>query len=230
MTTPRLHRFVSATPCVWLMRTALAQTTPVAPNVSSEDAQILSPFEVTAAQDSGYLAGTVQSGTRLRMDLKDAAASISVVTKDFMNDVGANTLEDLLVYTLGTEVGGAQGNYSDAGVIENPGGTEVDYDNPFGSAMPSTRVRGLTAADVARDFFVSAIPPDTYNIDRKEISRGANAMLFGLGSPAGIINSSLARANFQRRRTEVQMQTDQYGSVRFSLDHNQPIIRQKLAV
>jgi hypothetical protein len=191
---------------------------------------VLSPFEVKEEQDSGYLAGTVQSGTRLRMELKDAAASISVVTKDFMRDVGANNLEDLLLYTLGTEVGGAAGNFSDAGVIENPGGSEVDYDNAFGSAMPSTRVRGLTAADVARDFFVSSIPPDSYNVERKEISRGANAMLFGLGSPAGIINASLSRAGLQKRKTEVQLQADQYGSYRFSLDHNEPIIRNKLAL
>src|SRR5687768_1274572 len=143
-----------------------AQT--VAPSrVTEEPVTVLSPFEVTAEEDRGYLAGTVQSGTRLRMDLKDTAASISVITKDFMTDIGASNLEYLLVYTLGTEVGGAMGNFSDAGVIENPGGSELDYDNTFGSAMPSTGVRGLTAADVARDFFVSSIPPDGYNVDRQ---------------------------------------------------------------
>ena len=207
---------------------AFAQS--VAPSSAvDEPVTVLSPFEVTAEEDRGYLAGTVQSGTRLRMDLKDTAASISVITKDFMTDIGANNLEDLLVYTLGTEVGGAMGNFSDAGVIENPGGSEIDYDNAFGSAMPSTRVRGLTAADVARDFFVSSIPPDGYNIERQEISRGANAMLFGLGSPAGIINASLLRANLQRRKTSVDLQFDKYGSYRGALDHNQVLIKDKLA-
>src|SRR4051812_24372418 len=52
----------------------------------AEEAVLLSPFEVNADLDTGYLATTAQSGTRLRTELKDIASSISVVTKDFMND------------------------------------------------------------------------------------------------------------------------------------------------
>lgn len=97
-------------------------------------------------------------------------------------------------------------------------------------SLPSTRVRGLTRADLSRDYFISAIPPDNYNIERIEISRGANAMLFGLGSPSGIINSSLSQANLNRRRTEVQLQTDRHGTSRGALDHNQVLIPNKLAL
>ncbi|HEU5081062.1 MAG TPA: TonB-dependent receptor plug domain-containing protein [Opitutaceae bacterium] len=194
------------------------------------DRVILSPFEVNAERDMGYQASGVQSGTRLRTDLRDVAASISVVTKDYLQDIAATNLEGLMVYTLGTEVGGRGGNFSDAGVIDNPNGSEINYDAAFASAQPSTRVRGLTRADISRDFFITGTPPDSYNIDRVEISRGANAMLFGLGSPAGIINSSLIRANLSRRRTELELQTDQYGTFRSSLDHNEVLIPGKLAV
>jgi outer membrane receptor protein involved in Fe transport len=190
----------------------------------------LSPFEVNADQDTGYLPSGVQSGTRLRTELKDVAASISVVTKDFLQDIAATDLEGLMVYTLGTEVGGSGGNFSDAGTIDNPNGTEVDYDGAFSNSQPSTRVRGLTRADISRDFFITSTPPDSYNVDRVEISRGANAMLFGLGSPSGIVNSSLIRAKTDRTRTEVEVQTDTYGSRRSSLDHNQVLIPGKLAL
>ena len=191
---------------------------------------MMSPFQVDAEQDTGYLASSVQSGTRLRTDLKDVASSISVVTKDFMRDIAANDLEGLLIYTLGTEVGGAQGNFSDAGVVDNPNGQEIDYDAAFSSALPSTRVRGLTRADISRDFYISAIPPDGYNVDRVEISRGANAMLFGLGSPSGIVNSSLIQANVNRTRSELEIQFDQHGSYRGSLDHNQVLVPGKLSL
>ena len=55
-------------------------------------------------------------------------------------------------------------------------------------------------------------------------------MLFGLGSPAGIINNSLITANLRRRSTSVELRTDQFGSFRSALDHNQVLLRDKLAV
>ncbi len=214
-----------------LITPAFAQTS-VNPSAQEDDDEpvVLSPFEVNADEDRGYLASTAQSGTRLRTDLKDIASSISVVTKVFMNDIGAKDLEGLLVYTLGTEVNGVGGNFSDAGVVNNPNGVETDYDEAFASASSSTRVRGLTSADLSRDFFVSRLPMDSYNVERVEISRGPNAMLFGLGSPAGIINSSLLSARLNRDRTELELRTDQYGSFRSVLDHNQVLIRDKLAL
>lgn len=208
---------------------AIAQTS--APESTEADQPlVMSPFEVQAELDTGYLASTAQSGTRLRTELKDIASSVSVVTKDFMNDIGANDLEGLLVYTLGTEVNGVGGNFSDAGVVSNPNGAETDYDSAFASASPSTRVRGLTSADLSRDFFITGIPLDSYNVERVEISRGPNAMLFGLGSPSGIINYSLIKGDTNRNRTSVELETDKYGSFRTELDHNQVLIKDKLAV
>ena len=61
----------------------------------------LSPFEVRADEDRGYRATSTVAGTRLRSELKDLAASISVVTRDFIQDVNATDLTTLLVYTLG---------------------------------------------------------------------------------------------------------------------------------
>jgi len=37
------------------------------------------------------------------------AASISVATKEFMQDINAVNAQDLLVYTLGTEISGPGG-------------------------------------------------------------------------------------------------------------------------
>lgn len=221
--------------CTTVFCSLHAQQVPAAATGASstpppDDAVVLSPFQVNAEADTGYLASTAQSGTRLRTDLKDIASSISVVTKDFMNDVGATDLSSLLVYTLGTEVNGVGGNFSDAGTVANPNGNEADYDGAFNSASPSTRVRGLTSADLSRDFFITSIPLDSYNTDRVEISRGPNAMLFGLGSPSGIINNSLIQANLRRRQTSVELRTDQFGSLRTSLDHNQVLLKDKLAL
>ncbi len=215
--------------------------TPTAAEVNSSDRDNnrkgdktieLSPFVVNAEDDTGYAATTAQSGTRLRTDMRDIAGSVSVVTKDYMNDIGAVNLDTLLAYTLNTEVAGATGNFSGSSVSALNGGSEIGFENTIAvqSVAPVTRVRGLMAADTTADFFISGTPLDGYNIDRVEISRGPNAMLFGLGSPAGIINQSLIKAQLNKTKTQVTYRTDQYGSVRTSIDHNDVLIDDKLAV
>jgi hypothetical protein len=61
---------------------------------------------------------------------------------------------------------------------------------------------------------------DGYNTDRVEINRGANALLFGVGSPAGIINTSSVAAELQRSRGEVEASVGSYASYRLSFDYN----------
>ncbi len=195
-----------------------------------EETLVLSPFEVREDEDRGYQATSAQSGTRLRTELRDIAASVSVVTKDFMNDIGARNLEDLLTYTTGTEVGGVSGNYSEANNVGLASGSEMSNEGTFQNVMPGTRVRGLTSADNTRDFFLTGVPMDGYNVERVEITRGANAMLFGLGSPSGIINTSLIKAGLRTNKTELQYRTDKYGSYRGSLDHNQVLLKDRLAL
>ncbi len=187
----------------------------------------LSPFEVQAERDTGYAASGTLMGTRLRTDLKDLAASISVVTKDFMSDLNATDLEGLLVYTMGTEVAGAGGNFSNS---TDTGQRYVDADSSNRGSNAATRVRGLGSADLTRDYFLSSLPVDGYIMERAEISRGPNAMLYGLGAPAGIINSGIIRANLERNRTTVNQQFGSYGTSRSTLDHNHTLIRDTLAV
>jgi outer membrane receptor protein involved in Fe transport len=191
-----------------------------------DDVLVLSPFQVNSDEDTGYLARSTLAGTRLRSDLRDIPASVSVVTKKFMNDVNATDLSSLLIYTLGTQVAGARGNFSGLSDPESFG----DFNDQLGQGVPATRIRGLIKADRTRDFFMSDVPIDSYNIDRVDISRGANAILFGLGSPAGIINSGLIKAKANRTSGSVGVSTDNYGSFRSTLDYNQVLIKDKAAI
>lgn len=186
----------------------------------------LSPFTVTAQQDSGYRAGGTLSGSRLRTDLRDVANAVSVVTKDFMADVGASNLDDVLVYTLGTEVSGLGGNFSAAEAQAD----RVVFDSVNRNPRSRTRVRGLDDADATRDFFLSDVPIDGYNTERIEISRGPNAMLFGLGSPGGITNATLIQPRFDRNHTTIESKVGSYGSHRGSLDHSHILMPDRLAV
>jgi outer membrane receptor for monomeric catechols len=177
----------------------------------------LSPFEVDGSQDSGYLAANTLAGSRLNTSLEDVSAVIDVFTKEFMEDVGATELEDVVGYAnnLVRDTEDARG-----GVGNIPVQAETSF---------NFRIRGLNASRT-RNYFSYLYPFDTYSIERFDESRGPNAILFGFGSPGGIINSSTKRANFGRKVGYMKFSTGTEMDSRFELDVNKVIIDDVLAV
>jgi outer membrane receptor protein involved in Fe transport len=189
-----------------------------------EDVYILSPFEVTVERNAGYMAADTLAGSRIRTDLRDVATSISVVTKEMIQDIGATDNSTLLQYTTNAEVAGTRGTCSNRGNDKT-----VSESSALINPQTQQRVRGLASATTTRDFFVSDIPWDSFNTDRIDIQRGPNSILFGLGSPAGIINASTREAQFTDTGS-VEFRFGSYGSVRGSIDVNKEIIDDVLAV
>jgi hypothetical protein len=177
----------------------------------------LSPFVIDESKETGWVATQTLGGSRMKTDFKDLAQPMEVMTMDFMRDLGVNNFEQALIYSTNIE-----------------GRDEiVDGDGTgFGVFQPrnNTRVRGLTGATLSRNFFEAGMPTDNYNLDRITIARGPNAILFGLGSPSGIVDVSLQRANLQRRSVSTELQYSSEDSRRASLNFNQPILRGKLGL
>jgi hypothetical protein len=191
-----------------------------------EEEQIvkLSPFEVSSTHNIGYQAYDTLAGTRIRTDLKDVGASITVLTKEFLNDIGATDNSTLLQYTTNAEVAGTRGTYAGLG-----NGTSVDETANLRAPTGAQRVRGLASADLTRDYFGTDIPWDSYNVDRIDIMRGPNSFLFGLGSPAGIVNAAIRNAEF-RNTGSVENRVGSYGTVRNSIDANLVLLPDVLAI
>lgn len=202
-------------------------TAPAANNAGEKDdeAVVLSPFVIQADEDpDSYAAKSTLAGTRIRTDLKDVGSAIQVVTSKFLQDTGARSSQDLLVYTTSTEVGGQSGNFVGAG-----NGQSLDTRAQRSNPQSNTRVRGLAEADNTRDFFLTDIPWDSYNVGRVDLQRGPNSILFGIGSPAGIVNSSLNTATFKDANS-TEFRIGSFGSTRESLDINKVILKDELAV
>ncbi|KAF0095882.1 MAG: TonB-dependent receptor plug [Puniceicoccaceae bacterium 5H] len=185
----------------------------------------LSPFEISTAEDSGYMATTSLAGSRLKTDLRDIAAAVQAITPEFVQDLGATDLEKMLLYTTNTEIGGIDGNYYGGDTWDKGYAREMLVE-----PQNTARIRGLNDADVTRDYFPSDIPIDWYSLSRVDISRGPNSILFGLGSPAGLINNTLKTAHVGDDFQVVEFRVDKYGSTREVLDVNQPVISKELAV
>ena len=200
---------------------------PAAPAASDEsESEIvkLTPFEVSAGAEQGYNAATTLAGNRLNTELRDIGNAVSVVTKQFLTDTGAVDNKSLLQYLPSGEVGSVYGNFSGVGDSATP-----DESSKFINPNQNTRVRGLTSADNTRDYFLTDIPWDGYNIDRVDFQRGPNSILFGQGSPAGIINAGTQPASYKDSGS-LEMRVGSFGSTRQVLNINKVILPNELAL
>ncbi|OAM87438.1 TonB-dependent receptor plug domain-containing protein [Termitidicoccus mucosus] len=196
-----------------------------ASEASSDEVVHLTPYEVTAASDTGYYATQTLASSRINTKIEDVGSALSIITSDFFKDTGVTDNKTLLTYTPNTEVGGLQGNYRGSS-----GGGVEDETGRFTSPSTNTRVRGLAAADNTRNYFISEIPWDGYNVSRVEIQRGPNSILFGLGSPAGIINTTTKMAEHKKSFGSLELRVGSYGANRAVLDWNQNLLKDELSV
>ena len=214
---------------------AVAQT--AATEDDEEDVFELSPFVVTQSEnDIGYRAQNTLAGSRLNTNVADLAASISVITKAQIEDTASTDLNDIFRYEAGVE---GSSTYT-PGVDSFRGDGLADVNAGYaagGSGTPQTNatansVRGLGSPSASINFYraINQIPLDSYNIQSVEISRGPNSMLFGTGSPAGVVNQSRSTASFSGDATSVRFVLDDRGSFRTSFSFNRPLIEDKLAI
>lgn len=178
----------------------------------------LSPFSVDGSEDEGYRAANTLAGSRLNTQLKDTSATISAYTKEFLDDLGATDLEDALDYSASAEV-------DVGGLSQNPGGN----DNVDSKPAYNFRLRGFRATR-SRNFFRYDLPIDVFNTERLDESRGPNSSLFGIGSGGGIINTTTKQARLADNFRNLQIQAGDNSLKRVSLDLNQVLLEEKLAV
>ncbi|MSU73098.1 MAG: TonB-dependent receptor [Opitutus sp.] len=205
-------------------RTAAGQSSsPAQPE--KEEPITLSPFVVTGAGDQGYAATATLSGTRLKTDLRNLGASISVATPEMMKDLGATDAGSLLAFMANTEVGGLQGNFSGA---ENAQNGRYFQNDARTDPQFNQRVRGVGRAALTRNLFLTDIPFDTFNTERLTINRGANSLLFGIGEPGGVIDNSLKQADLRKTFTSSSFRFGTEGSTRSEIEHNQVLVKDRI--
>jgi len=198
------------------------------PKPETEKAIELSPFVVQSEKDTGYQASSTLAGTRLNTPVKDLGASISIYTKDFLTDIGATNSSDLLIFATGMEAAGPGGNFS--GATNDINSVQVLGDSVRANPQQGSRTRGLSAPNFTRGFYTTNIAFDSYNTETVTINRGPNAILFGVGSPAGVVDTSLLRPNLRRDTNKVEVRYGDNDSLRASFDFNRVLVKGKLAV
>jgi outer membrane receptor protein involved in Fe transport len=207
--------------------TGLAVPTDSSPE-SSTGPVTLSPFVIEETQETGYRATTTLAGTRLKTPIADLGASISIYTKDLLDDLGATNSNDILIFATGMETAGPGGNYS--GATNDINATSVVSEGVRFDPQQTSRTRGLASPNFSRDLFPTRIAFDSYNTDRVTVNRGPNAILFGVGSPAGVVDTSLLRPDLHRNRNKVELRYGNNDSRRATTDINRVLIPKTLGI
>ena len=182
----------------------------------------LTPFEVRADRDTGYVGLDATSGSRLNTAVKDTPASLSIFTAEFLQDIGATSVEDISKYAMNTD--------ADIGFISAlPNGNSLM--NPTsGITSRGLPTGGGSASGRTVNFFSYNFEIDTYNIERVEFSRGPNAILFGIGQAGGSFNTQSRTADVRRTIYTGSLRTGSFDAFRATVDVNQPIVKDKLAL
>lgn len=177
--------------------------------VQQEEVLLMNPFTVATDKDSGYAASSTLAGTRLNTPLRDIAAAVTIITPEYMADLGVFTLQDAIGFTPNAELNVATFNTA------NNGGE-------------SARIRGVRVGESTQDFFPNLLPIDIYNVEQISVNRGPNSLLFGVGNPAGTLTGISKRANFSNR-LEVAGSVDQESGWRGTLDVNRVLVSDRVA-
>lgn len=200
---------------------ALAQSLPgptAGENRPSREAPIeLSPFVISAGTEAGWVATETLAGTRLRTDLKDVANQVETLTKEFMGDLGLTSLDQAMIYSINVE------NLRNDYLLADSG---ADTQFP----MTAGRFRGIATGTLSRNFFTVTNATDNFNLERVTLASGPNAILFGIGSPAGIIDATPARALLRGPKAGFELQYDSENSKRATFDFNTVIAPGRLAL
>ena len=156
---------------------------------------------IVTGEKEGYVAIS-SAGLKTDTPLLDTPQTVSVVTREQLDDQALQDIGDILRYTPGASIGQGEGN------------------------RDQITIRGQ---NTTADFFVDGIRDDVqyfrplYNIERVEIHKGPNAMIFGRGGGGGIINRVTKSPIADSQFGETSASVDSFGAFYLSGDLNLPI-------
>ncbi len=157
---------------------------------------------VVTGETPGYVLEDGSSGTKTPTPLVDVPQAISVITRDQLDDQGQTRLNDALRFVPGVSMESGEGN----------------RDAVFIRGQESTA-----------DFYIDGLRDDAqyyrslYNVERVEVLKGANALIFGRGGGGGAVNRIAKRADLMGGFTALAAGIDTEGAWNASADINQPL-------
>ncbi|NEM65312.1 TonB-dependent receptor plug domain-containing protein, partial [Escherichia coli] len=124
-----------------------------------------------------YTTRNMSTATPLNLSPRETPQSVSVMTRQRMNDQNMTSLDEAMGQTTGVNV-------------VNQNGFQVKYESRA-FVMDNIKEDGVntsTQSSVMNSFQASSESPDMAIYDRVEILRGASGLTQGSGEPGGTVN------------------------------------------
>ncbi len=134
----------------------------------------------TPLRQPSYRVASTRTATKIDARVRDIPQAVSIISSEIIADQSMQSMADVVRYVPGVSMSLGEGH----------------RDQPT--------IRGV---NTTADFFVDGIRDDAqylrdlYNIDRVEVMKGANAMVFGRGGGGGVINRALKAAEWSPTRS-----------------------------
>ncbi|HET8534124.1 MAG TPA: TonB-dependent receptor plug domain-containing protein, partial [Sphingomicrobium sp.] len=158
------------------------------------------PIIVTGTRTE-YGVRKTSTATKTNTDVKDIPQALTVVSSGQIEDQQLRSVGDMLLFVPGASYNAGEGN------------------------RDTLVLRGNSST---ADFFVDGVRDDVqyfrdfYNVDRVEVLKGPNAMIFGRGGGGGIINRVLKKPSLGDYRS-LSASADGWGDLRFTGDVDQAL-------
>ena len=156
---------------------------------------------VVTGERQGYALEDGSTATKTPTAWIDTPQTITALSRDQLDDQAVQQLGDALRYVPGVVLGQGEGHRDQV----------------------TLRGQNTTA-----DFFLDGLRDDTqyyrplYNVDRVEVLKGANAMIFGRGGGGGVINRVSKVAGLDSAFVHGAASADSFGAFDLAADLNQP--------
>ena len=178
----------------------LATTAAASSAAAADNAE---PTIIVTGQRGQYGVKSTTTATKTNTDIRNIPQALTVISEKQIEDQAIRSVAELLTFVPGATSGTGESNRDQF----------------------TLRGNNTTA-----DFFVDGVRDDVqyfrdfYNVDRVEVIKGPNAMIFGRGGGGGIVNRVTKRASFGEYR-EALTSTDSFGGVRLTGDFDQGLGR-----
>ncbi|WP_377843758.1 TonB-dependent siderophore receptor [Bosea sp. UC22_33] len=167
---------------------------------------------------NGYVARRSETATKTDTPILETPQSITVVTRDQMDDQGATTVSQALRYSAGVlgETRLSSGGRYDSVFIRGFGGAGTGAG--FVNNLDGLRLlRGV-------NFLVPSFEP--WGLERVEVLRGPSSVVFGQVKPGGLINMVSKRPR-DEKHGEVQLRAGNRQRAEMAFDIGGPVDAQK---
>jgi iron complex outermembrane receptor protein len=153
----------------------------------------------------GYVAKRSKTGTKTDSSLLTNPQSVSVVTRQQMDDQGVQTVDQALRYSAG---------------VYSQDGTDIRFDQLYGRGFAlDSYLDGLHLYQSPR-FATPRIDP--YFMERMEVLHGPASVLYGQGSPGGLVNY-VSKLPTEEPYHEVMMQVGNHDDYQLGFDMSGPV-------